>query len=42
VAGLCGLAAASLLDFLWHVPVIPLVGAVLAGLCAPTKGTPDE
>jgi O-antigen ligase len=38
VAGLCGLAASSALDFLWHVPVIPLVGAVLAGLCAPTKG----
>lgn len=38
VAGLCGLAASSALDFLWHVPVIPLVGAVLAGLCAPTEG----
>jgi O-antigen ligase len=35
VAGLCGLAVASGLDFLWHVPVIPLVGVMLAGLCAP-------
>jgi hypothetical protein len=38
VAGLCALAAASGLDFLWHVPVIPLVGAVLAGFCTATEG----
>jgi hypothetical protein len=39
VAGLSGLAVASGLDFLWHVPVIPLVGAVLAGLCTPMEGS---
>ena len=32
VAGLAALAVASGFDFLWHLPVIPLVGALLAGL----------
>ena len=35
VAGLCALAVHSGLDFLWHLPAIPLTGAVLAGLTAP-------
>lgn len=34
-ASLIALAVQSALDFLWHVPVVPLAGAVLAGsLCA--------
>jgi O-antigen ligase len=32
VAGLAALAVASGFDFLWHLPVIPVVGALLAGL----------
>jgi hypothetical protein len=32
VAGLAALAVQSSLDFLWHIPLIPLVGAVLAGV----------
>jgi hypothetical protein len=35
VAGLSALAVHSGLDFLWHLPAIPLTGAVLAGLTAP-------
>jgi len=35
VAGLSALAVHSSLDFLWHLPAIPLAGAVLAGLTAP-------
>jgi hypothetical protein len=35
-AGLGALAVHSALDFLWHLPAIPLVGAVLAGLALPT------
>jgi hypothetical protein len=35
-AGLAGLAVHSALDFLWHLPAIPLAGAVLAGLVLPT------
>jgi hypothetical protein len=35
-AGLAALAVHSALDFLWHLPAIPLVGAVLAGLVLPT------
>jgi hypothetical protein len=35
-AGLAALAVHSTLDFLWHLPAIPLVGAVLAGLVLPT------
>jgi O-antigen ligase len=34
-AGLTALAVHSGLDFLWHVPAIPLTGAVLAGLTTP-------
>jgi O-antigen ligase len=34
-AGLSALAVHSGLDFLWHVPAIPLTGAVLIGLTAP-------
>jgi O-Antigen ligase len=34
-AGLVALAVHSGLDFLWHVPAIPLTGAVLIGLTAP-------
>jgi O-antigen ligase len=36
VAGLGALAVHSALDFLWHLPAIPLAGAVLAGLVLPT------
>jgi O-antigen ligase len=36
VAGLAALAVHSGLDFLWHLPAIPLAGAVLAGLSLPT------
>jgi O-Antigen ligase len=44
-AGLAALAGHSGLDFLWHLPAIPLAGAVLAGLVLPTTldqegGTP--
>jgi O-antigen ligase len=44
-AGLAALAVHSALDFLWHLPAIPLAGAVLAGLVLPTAidqegGTP--
>jgi O-antigen ligase len=35
VAGLFALAVHSGLDFLWHLPAIPLTAAVLAGLTAP-------
>jgi O-antigen ligase len=35
-AGLAALAVHSGLDFLWHLPAIPLAGAVLAGLVLPT------
>lgn len=35
VAGLSALAVHSGLDFLWHLPAIPLTAAVLAGLAAP-------
>ena len=35
-AGLVALAVHSALDFLWHLPAIPLAGAVLAGLVLPT------
>ena len=35
-AGLAALAVHSTLDFLWHLPAIPLAGAVLAGLVLPT------
>jgi hypothetical protein len=34
-AGLSALAVHSGLDFLWHLPAIPLTAAVLAGLAAP-------
>jgi hypothetical protein len=34
-AGLSALAVHSGLDFLWHLPAIPLTGAVLIGLTAP-------
>jgi hypothetical protein len=36
IAGLAALAVHSALDFLWHLPAIPLAGAVLAGLVLPT------
>lgn len=35
IAGLAALAVHSALDFLWHLPAIPLAGAVLAGLVLP-------
>jgi O-Antigen ligase len=35
VAGLAALAVHSAFDFLWHLPAIPLTGAVLAGLVLP-------
>jgi hypothetical protein len=36
VTGLAALAVHSALDFLWHLPAVPLAGAVLAGLVLPT------
>lgn len=36
VAALAALALHSGFDFLWHVPAIPLVGALLVGLTVPT------
>jgi len=39
VAGLVALALHSGLDFLWHVPAIPLVAAALVGVsCRPREG----
>jgi O-antigen ligase len=40
-AGLAALAVHSALDFLWHLPAIPLAGAVLAGLVLPTAIDPE-
>ena len=41
-AGLAALAVHSGLDFLWHVPAIPLLGAVLVGLsCLPVTRRPS-
>ena len=34
-AGLVALAVGSALDFLWHVPVVPLVGGLLVGITVP-------
>ncbi|MDQ3642935.1 MAG: O-antigen ligase family protein, partial [Actinomycetota bacterium] len=34
-AGLVALAVGSGLDFLWHVPAVPLVGALLVGITVP-------
>ncbi len=34
-AGLVALAAGSALDFLWHVPAVPLVGGLLVGITVP-------
>lgn len=34
-AGLTALAVGSGLDFLWHVPAVPLVGALLVGITVP-------
>lgn len=36
IAGLATLALHSAFDFLWHVPVIPLVGALLVGFASPS------
>jgi O-antigen ligase len=41
VAGLAALATASGFDFLWHLPVIPLVGALLAGLSSNSEEQPS-
>jgi O-antigen ligase len=42
-AGLAALAVHSALDFLWHLPAIPLAGAVLAGLaCRPPSTRKEE
>ena len=35
LAGLTALALHSAFDFLWHIPVIPLVGALLVGITVP-------
>jgi O-antigen ligase len=42
VAGLSALAVHSGLDFLWHLPAIPLTAAVLAGLAAPPLPGKEE
>jgi hypothetical protein len=43
VAALCALAAHSAVDFLWHVPVIPIVAPILTGAATryPPSGRPD-
>lgn len=38
-AGLVAIAVHGSLDFVWHVPVVPLTGAVLAGLALGRKGS---
>jgi O-antigen ligase len=38
-AGLVALAVHSGLDFLWHIPAIPLLGALLIGLTTPISLT---
>ena len=42
VAGLSALAVHSGLDFLWHLPAIPLTSAVLVGLSAPPLRGKEE
>jgi len=44
VAGCCALAVHSGLDFVWHLPVVPIVGAVLVGLAlaSTTDQTPMD
>ncbi len=44
LAALAALATASALDFLWHLPLIPLVGVVLIGVAtsAPAPPTSQE
>jgi O-Antigen ligase len=39
-AGLVALAVHSTLDFLWHLPAIPLAAAVLGGLAIPSPAAP--
>lgn len=41
-AGLVALAVHSALDFLWHVPAIPLAAALLAGLAFSVPTTPTS
>lgn len=41
-AGLVALAVHSAFDFLWHVPALPLAGAVLAGLTFSTTTTKEQ
>lgn len=41
-AGLVALAVHSALDFLWHIPAIPLAGAVLVGLTIQATPTAKE
>jgi O-Antigen ligase len=41
-AALAALAVHSALDFLWHLPVLPLTGALLAGLTSPPATREDE
>jgi hypothetical protein len=42
VAGLAALAVHSAFDFLWHLPAIPLTGAVLAALVLPLPPAIDQ
>lgn len=41
-AGLVALAVHSAFDFLWHVPALPLAGALLAGLTFPATTTKEQ
>jgi hypothetical protein len=41
-AALAALAVHSALDFLWHLPAIPLAGALLVGLACPAPSTRKE
>jgi O-antigen ligase len=42
VAGLVALAVHSGFDFPWHVPAVPLAGALLAGVAMPPPSTTDN
>ncbi len=42
MAGLVALGIHSAFDFLWHVPVIPLVGALLAGVTLHQRSEPTH
>jgi hypothetical protein len=42
VAGLTAFAVHSSFDFLWHIPLVPLLAAVSVGLAAPLAGAEEQ